>query len=136
VTLHNQFRWIFSLAVIFSVAVWYPVTRLVRKGQSLNWGLMAGGVVATSIALALLHFPYRMLYFSAIAPFEAVTWNNARCYVIGSRGDERLLYCPALSPPRNRTVKSADPKLIPLNVRENPFSRYRSAADSSEPRTP
>ncbi len=136
VALHNQYRWLLSLAVMFSVAVWYPVTRLVRKGQSVHWGLIAGGVVATSIGLALLHFPYRLLYFSAINPFEAVAWNDTRCYVVGSRGEERLLFCPELSAPRNRTVKSSDPALIPLSVRENPFSLFSAGGHSTERKTP
>jgi serine/threonine protein kinase len=136
VALHNQYRWIFSLAVMLSVAVWYPVAKLVRKGQSLHWGLIAGGVVATSIAMALLHFPYRMLYFSAIVPFETVSWNGTRCYVTGSRADDRLLFCPELAPPRNRTIKSTDKGLIPLSVRENPFSRYSGGGYTSESTTP
>jgi RIO-like serine/threonine protein kinase len=125
VWLHNQYRWIFSLVVMFSVAVWYPVLRLVRKGQSLHWGLLAGGAVVTCVALALLHFPYRLLYFNSLFPFEAATWNNSRCYIAGERGDDRLLYCPELEPPRTRTVKKGDASVVPLGVRESPFSRYR-----------
>jgi hypothetical protein len=126
VALHNNYRWILSLVVMFSVAVWYPVMRLVRKGQSVHWGLLAGGAVATCVALALLHFPYRLLYFNSLFPFEAVTWNDSRCYIVGERGDDRLLYCPELGPPRNRTVKKGDPSLVQLGVRESPFSRYRN----------
>jgi serine/threonine protein kinase len=135
VALHNQYRWIFSLVVLFSVAVWYPVVKLVRKGQSIHPGLATAGVVATCVAMALLHFPYRMLYFNALFPFEAATWNGSRCYIIGVRDDDRLLYCPELSPPRNRTVKSRDASLVPLGVRESPFSRYRSgqSAGSTSP---
>jgi len=136
VTLHNQYRWIFSLAVIVCVAVWYPVVRLVRKGQSLHWGLIAGGIVVTSIAIALLHFPYRMLYFTAIAPFEAVNWHDSRCYIIGSRGEDRLLFCPGLPPPRNRIVRSNDEGLTPLGVRENPFSRFSDGGQRPDPKNP
>ena len=89
----------------------------------------------TSIAMALLHFPYRMLYFTAISPFETVSWNDTRCYIIGSRGEDRLLFCPELSP-RNRTVKSTDKGLTPLSVRESPFSRYSGGGQTSEPKNP
>jgi Serine/threonine protein kinase len=123
VGLHNQYRWILSLVVMFSVVVWYPVMKLVRKGQSIHPGLIGGGAVATVVALALLHFPYRILYFNALFPFEAANWNGSHCYIIGERQDDRLLYCPGLSP-RTRTVKSNDTALEPLGVRESPFSRY------------
>jgi hypothetical protein len=111
------------------------VVKLVRKGHSLHPGLATAGVVATCVAMALLHFPYRMLYFNALFPFEAATWNGSRCYIIGVRDDDRLLYCPELSPPRNRTVKGQDASLVPLGVRESPFSRYRSgqSAGSTSP---
>jgi hypothetical protein len=125
VGLHNEYRWVLSLVVIFSVAVWYPVSRLVRKGQSVHWGLLTGGAVTTCVALALLHFPYRILYFNSLFPFEAALWNDSRCYIAGERGDDALLYCPELQPPRNRTVKKGDASLVPLGVRESPFTRFR-----------
>jgi|RhiMethySRZTD1v2_1073278.scaffolds.fasta_scaffold00080_45 protein kinase-like protein len=131
VALHNQYRWIFSLVVIFSVVVWYPVVKLVRRGQSLHPGLATAGVVATCVAVALLHFPYRMLYFNQLFPFEAATWNGSRCYIIGARDSDRLLYCPELPPPRNRTVKSGDESLVPLGVRESPFSRYQGISQGA-----
>jgi predicted Ser/Thr protein kinase len=120
VAYHNQYRWVFTLVVIFSVAVWYPVARLIRKGQSAHWGLLAGGAVVACVAMALLHFPYRMLYFSK--SFEAATWNDNRCFIVAERGDDVMLFCPELSLPRNRPVKKGD--VSPLGVRESPFSRH------------
>lgn len=117
---HNRYRQVLSVIVIVTVAVWYPVVRLARQGQSLHWGFVAGGVVATCVAVALLNFPYRMLYFNKT--FEAVTWKNDHCYAIGERGDDILIFCPELSPPRNRTVKRTD--LAWLGVQESIFSRY------------
>ena len=32
--------------------------------------------------------------FQRLVPFEAATWNGSRCYIIGERDDDRLLYCP------------------------------------------
>ena len=63
------------LLVILCVAV-PGCERLVRKGQSLHWGLITGGIVVTSVAMALLHFPYRMLYFTAIARSSTVSWER------------------------------------------------------------
>jgi len=108
--------------VIFCVAVWVPVIRMVRKGQSLHWGFMVAGAVAFCVAMAWLHFPYRLLYFNN--RFSAVSWNNERCYVTGERGDELLLFCPQAQVPRNRVVTKADKGIVPLGVRESIFSRY------------
>ena len=124
VTYHNQYRGVFTVVVIFFVAVWYPVAKLVRKGQSPHWGLIAGGAVAMCAALASLHVPYRLLYFSVNEPFEAVSWNGAQCYSIGERVDDLLLFCPDLPAPRNRIVKRGDESLKPLGIRENIFSRF------------
>jgi serine/threonine protein kinase len=119
---HNRYRQVLSVVVIFTIVVWYPVVRVVRKGQALHWGFIAGGIVATCVAVALLNFPYRMLYFNK--SFEAVTWKSNHCYAIGERGDDVLLFCPELSPPRNRTVKKGASDLTWLGVKESIFSRY------------
>ena len=94
----------------------------VRKGQTLHWGFIAGGIVATCVSIALLNFPYRMLYFNK--SFEAVTWKNNHCYATGERGDDVQLFCPELSPPRNRIVKRGEKDLNWLGVKESIFSRY------------
>lgn len=122
VTYHNYYRGVFSAVVIISVAVWYPVYRLIRGGQSVRWEIIAGGALVTIVAMGLLHFPYRLLYFNRT--FEAVSWNGARCYVTGVRADDRLLFCPDAAPPRNRIVKATDNALVSLNVRESIFTRF------------
>ena len=124
---HNQYRWVFTGVVMFSVAVWYPVVRLLRKGQSLHWGMFVSGGVVTCIALTLLHFPYRQLYHNK--SFEAVLLNDARCYIIGERGDDLLAFCPLLESPRNRIIKRADPGLTYLGVRESIFSEFGRASN-------
>lgn len=120
VAYHNRFRQVLSVVVIFSVAVWYPVVRIALKGQSLHSGFVAGGVLSTCLALALLHVPYRLLYFNK--SFEAVSFNGSRCYGIGERGDQLLLFCPDLPPPRNRTVDGNDARIGRLGVTESIFS--------------
>jgi hypothetical protein len=119
---HNRYRQVLSVVVIVTVAVWYPVLKAVRKGQTLHWGFIAGGVVATCVSVALLNFPYRMLYFNK--SFEAVTWKSNHCYAIGDRGNDVLLFCPELPSPRNRIVKKNESDLTWLGVKESIFSRY------------
>jgi serine/threonine protein kinase len=126
---HNQYRWVFSLVVILSAIVWYPVLRLVRKGQSLYWGLAVGGAVSMCVAMALLHLPYRMLYFNK--SFEKVTWSSNTCYLIGERADDALLFCPEIGVPRLRTVKQADPTLVRLGITESIFKSFAPAANAA-----
>jgi RIO-like serine/threonine protein kinase len=122
VTYHNYYRGVFSAVVMIAVGSWYPVWRLTKKGQSVHWGMVAGGTLVAMVAMGLLHFPHRLLYFNK--SFEAVSWNNMRCYTIGQRADDLLLFCPASQPPRNRVVKADDRSLVPLNVRESIFTYF------------
>ena len=57
---HNRYRQVLSAVVILTVVVWYPVVKEVRKGQTLHWGFIAGGIVATCVSIALLNFPYHV----------------------------------------------------------------------------
>ena len=119
---HNQYRWIFSFVVMLTVVAWIPVAKLVRKGQTLHWGMVVGGAAVTTAAMVLLHFPFRLLYFSK--GFEAVSWNNTACYVIGERASDLLLFCPEIELPRNRIVKKGDNAVTPRGVTENMFASF------------
>ena len=54
--------------------------------------------------------------------FETVNWNGARCYILGERQDDVLLFCPRLDPPRNRIISRRTEKLERLGVKESVFS--------------
>ena len=127
---HNRYRVIFSCVVMLSVAVWIPVVRLVRKGQPLHRGVWVGAAVVTCVALVFLHFPYRLLYFNKA--FETVSWGSAYCFIIAERGEDLLLTCPEIQPPRNRIVRKGDMTLSRLGVRDSVYSRFhRRAAEPS-----
>jgi hypothetical protein len=89
--------------------------------------MLAGGAAVLLIGLALLDFPYRVLYYNR---FDAVTWNRVYCYNLGERRDDVLLFCPELRPPRNRIV-SKRTDLTPTGVTESIFTRF-----SKQPGTP
>ena len=126
---HNQYRWVFSFVVMVSVAAWVPVAKLLRQGQSLHWGMIAGGVAVTAAALVFLHFPFRLLYFNK--GFEAVKWNDASCYVIGERAADRLLFCPEIAVPRSRIVNKSDQTVVPLGVVGSIFTTFSQAETDS-----
>jgi hypothetical protein len=126
---HNRYRQILSALVIFLVAVWYPVVQLVRRGQSLHKGLWAGGIGVICVGIAMLHFPYRMLYFSK--SFEAVRWNDSYCYLIGERSDDALLFCPDIRVPRLRTVSKGSAVITKLGITESLFRHFDSNVGGS-----
>jgi hypothetical protein len=99
-----------------------PVLRLVRKGQSLHWGMWLGGALATCIAVACLHLPYRLLIYRNY--FEVVQWNGARCSIIGENDASYLLFCPDVDPPRNRIVERKDQGLRFVGAQERLFSHF------------
>ena len=66
----------------------------------MHWGVFAGGIVVLFASVVLLHFPYRLLHLNKT--FEAVQWRDSRCYAIGERTGDLLLFCVELSP-RNRS---------------------------------
>jgi hypothetical protein len=121
---HNKYRWTLNHVVLLSVVSWIPVLKLARKGPSLPWGLVAGGVLVTLTAVAFLQFPYRLLYFSD--EFRAVSWRGERCYVIGERAEDLLLFCPKIALPRNRIVHPNDRAIVPLDVIESIFTPFSS----------
>jgi tRNA A-37 threonylcarbamoyl transferase component Bud32 len=128
VTYHNYYRGAFTLVTILSVAVWWPVVRLVRRGQSLHWGMWLGGALATCIALACLHMPYRLLIYRNL--FEVVQWNGERCAVIGESSSNYLLFCPEVDPPRNRIVDRTNPGVTFVGAQERLFSHFGTTPSS------
>jgi hypothetical protein len=117
---HENYRITFIWVTIACVALWYPVWKVARrKDERLNAGLVAGGVAITLLSLLFLNFPYRLLWHTQ---FEKVSWNGARCYLLGSRDDADLLFCPDLPPPRNNIVKRGSADIMRAGTVEKIFT--------------
>jgi hypothetical protein len=102
---HVAYRKAFLGTTIACVMLWYPTVRLaIRTRQHLpHRTAMAGGIVL-AFSLLFLDFPYRLL--SHDIDFEEVSWDRRSCHVLGSRGDERLIFCASLPIPRSRVVRA------------------------------
>jgi hypothetical protein len=117
---HQTYRASFIWVTIACLFLWYPVwRRALRTGESLNRGLIAGGLAVTLLSVLLLDFPYRLLVHSE---FEAARWRGESCYIIGERGDQFLLFCPQLQPPRNRAVSRTAAELERAGAKQNIFA--------------
>jgi len=116
---HTTYRLTFEVACIILVALWrVPFRVAAKRAQRLNPRVLAAAAATLVLTLLLLHFPYRLLYH---AELEAVDWDGRRCFVLGERSDEELLFCPDLERPRNRAVNKDTIGLKHLGTRLNPF---------------
>lgn len=116
---HSTYRLSFEWACIVVAALWWVPFRLAaRRGEQLSAGMLVAAAATLLSGLILLHFPYRLLYQ---ADFDPVEWRGQRCYVLGEQGENDLLFCPGLPPPRNRIVPRADSDRQHVGTRINPF---------------
>jgi serine/threonine protein kinase len=115
----RRYRQMFSLHVgIFAAAwLWLLIIRarlFVRDARL----VIAGGLALTLSAFLLMVAPYRLLVYSDA---ERVLMNGQRCYLVGQRGADGLLFCPAQPPPWSRIVRLDDPQLTRDGTQENMF---------------
>jgi len=105
--LHFLYRKAFIGTTIACVMLWYPALRLAyRTRQRIPFRVAAAGAAVLLFFLLLLDFPYRLL--SHDIDFKEVSWSGNECHLLGERGDERLIFCATLPPPRNKTVKASE----------------------------
>jgi hypothetical protein len=102
---HVAYRKAFLGTTIACVMLWYPTVRLaLRTRQHIPRRTASAGGIVLAFSLLFLDFPYRLLTHDI--DFEEVIWENRSCHVLGSRGDERLIFCASLSTPRSRVVRA------------------------------
>ena len=102
---HVAYRKAFLGTTIACVMLWYPTVRLaIRTRQRIPRRTAAAGGIVLAFSLLFLDFPYRLLTHAI--DFEEVSWESRSCHVLGSRGDERLIFCASLPIPRSRVVRA------------------------------
>jgi hypothetical protein len=116
---HEAYREVFTFVTIICLMLWYAPLRLAKKrGEPLNRALLSGGAAVVVLAILLLDFPYRMLSQNHF--FPVATWKGARCYVLGERADDILLFCPNREP-RSGVVSKRSTELEPMGTKESLF---------------
>jgi hypothetical protein len=123
---YETFRATFTWVVVICFIVWYPPWRLAkRRGERLNRGIVLGGTAVALLAVLTLDFPYRIIYH---ARFPVAVWKGTRCYVLGERTEDVLLFCPPNDPPRSRSMDAQASDLAHQGVTENIFTQFSPTA--------
>jgi Protein kinase domain len=121
---HRSFRQLFSLDLLIFASAWLQVMR-VRAHRSDRDAriVVAGGLALTLLSLVLLVAPYRIMLHNEA---ERILVGGAqRCYLVGQRGADGLLFCPAQAPPWTRVVRLDDPSLSRDGTRESIFKEVK-----------
>jgi len=116
----EDYRSVLPLLAFGMAAAWARVWRWrLQLGSRGDRATVIAGVSLVVILAVLAEIPYRIFNFNT---FQRVAYVGERCYAIGERGAEVLLYCPDAEAPRNRVVPSADPRLERTPIVESIFT--------------
>jgi hypothetical protein len=98
----------------------YRIARL-RSLQRVRRGIAPLVIVVVMLVLVafMLFEPYRIQWRNK---FDRVVVGSQRCYVLGERGDDWLVYCPDRPPPHNRVVSRTDPAVRKVGINESIFA--------------
>lgn len=117
---HENYRLGFVwLAIILTALWWLLLNEAGRSGQQVSVPMRVSAGAILLLTFFLMDFPYRLLYQ---ADFDAVDWRGQRCYALGERDADYLLFCPGLEPPRNRIVRKDAGDVHHTGIRLNPFA--------------
>jgi predicted Ser/Thr protein kinase len=116
-------RQMFALHVVVFAAAWswLLIIRARRFSQDARV-VIAGGLALTLWSFLLMVAPYRLTVYSEA---ERVLMNGQRCYLVGQRDADALLFCPTQPAPWNRIVRLDDPQLRRDGTRESMFKEVR-----------
>jgi hypothetical protein len=117
----TAYRQALTLLAAANLALWYSLMESSRaRGIVMPAWLKAAELAIVVLLIGAMQIPYRLIYDNN--EFEAVFWNDLKCYEIGQREEKRLLFCPSLMP-RNRIVSGTE---------VTPASAKKSQADGAE----
>jgi serine/threonine-protein kinase len=128
---HRLLGELLTLVVFVFGVGWYQVWRQARnRGERDARAMIRAGVVLTVCsALVFQAMPFRILFHSR---GERVSYRSERCYAVGQRGEDAVLFCPHRPPPRVQIVKTTDPTLRREGVVESIFSGFGVAPSGVE----
>jgi serine/threonine protein kinase len=103
------YRRLLELDLLLLCVGTFAVFRLRRqKGVHLAPSAVASTIAVIGLVLVFLVGPWRLMFHSK---FPQASLDGEACFVLATQGADALLHCPQAPPPRNRIVRSNDPKL-------------------------
>lgn len=119
VDVHDMASSSLTLGIVAFSFAWYRLIRLrVARGERQKLTTVVAGLTALVLCLFFLSIRYRVLRHNRS---ERVMYGAETCYLVGTHGDEALVFCP-LRFPRSLTVKTTS--LTRTGVIENIFSPF------------
>jgi serine/threonine protein kinase len=116
---HRLYRLVFSVHVLVFAVAWFQLLKLRARRPTREAALVvAGGLALTVVSFLLLVAPYRTLVHSE---GEVVSFEGRRCYLVGQRLPDTLLFCPTLPATWSRIVQADNPALTRTGVRDSIF---------------
>jgi hypothetical protein len=125
---HVAYRENFTLLVIalaLATLVFRGVLKAKARSSRLGSAIAMGVVIAC--ATVLMEFPWRILWQ---ADFPQVQYAGERCYEVGSKEGDLLLFCPLSTQSKTRIVARGDERLVPTGVIESVFRLPRKQSGS------
>jgi hypothetical protein len=120
----TQYRLALSIVVGANVALWYRLVRACRMRQArLAVGITAAEVAILALLVLSMQVPYRLIRESDQKQFKTVYWRQYKCYILGSRAADSLLFCPGASS-RLRIVPTASEPLVEAGLEESIFTDF------------
>ena len=94
---HRAYRDAFTVVTIASIVLWrLPLYAAARRQQRISSLIAGAGAAVTVISILLLTFPYVFLTQNLNEFVIALArWSGTRCYILGERKEDALLFCPA-----------------------------------------
>lgn len=107
----------------------YRVLRLrARRGSRHGIAALSGVIAVFALLVLMAELPYRILYKNES---ERIDLDGTRCYVLGEDEAEWLIYCPDTDQPRNRVIRSDDPRVRRSGIVESIFTASDKARGGS-----
>ena len=118
----THYRMSLILLAACNIVGWYALTRTPTRRRLALPAWVIGAELAVLVLLYVaMQLPYRIL--NDHNKFPVTAWQNERCFVLGTRPQDALLFCPSTMP-RIRIRQASDGPLVVSETGESMFATF------------
>jgi hypothetical protein len=118
---HQLFNLVMAMIVLgMSLGLRYVMKRRRAAGGTASRGPLMANIGLIAAALVIVVAPYRLIWHNRV---EVVIFQALRCYAIGERQTDVLVYCPYAPIPKVKVISRTDPQLQRSRVIESFYTR-------------